>query len=201
MRVAYAITKTLQFSLPLLFLWWFSCSWTPMRLASTRGLLPAVVFGITAGGAALALYFLVLRHTAAFGAMAPILEEKVTGMGAFSPGRFLLLGAFISIIHSFLEEYYWRWFVYARLRKLRSVPVANLVSSIGFMAHHVIVLGVYLGWSNWPLVAFLSAGVAVGGSFWAWQFERERTLIAPWISHLIVDCALIAIGYHQLWGF
>lgn len=201
MRVAYTVTKSIQFALPLLFVWWFACELIPMCLRSTNGLPVGIAFGLAAAAGTLTLYFLFLRNTVAFAGMRPILQEKVEGMGAASPAGFLLLGAFISVIHSFLEEYYWRWFIYARLRGVAGKVWANLISSIGFMAHHVLVLGVYLGWDNLPLVGILSLGVAVGGSFWAWQFERERTLLAPWISHLLVDCALIAIGYYQLWGF
>jgi len=200
MRTVYSISKAVQFSLPLLFVSLFAGAPVPMALRSTRGLWQGIAFGLVTAVAIQLLYHLLLSKTAAFADMAPRLREKVAGMGALSPARFLLLGAFISFIHSFLEEYYWRWFVYARLRPLAGLGTANLVSSVGFMLHHILVVGVYLGWSNWPLVGLLSMGVAVGGLVWAWMFERFGNVTSPWVSHLLVDCSLIAVGYHQLWG-
>lgn len=200
MQTVYAFTKTIQFTLPLLWVWGVCRQRPQFGLTNTRGLGPSLAFGLVVAVAAGALYSLYLKESSAFALMPKRLEEKVTGMGAFSPARFLLLGAFISIVHSLLEEYYWRWYVFGRLRLLMPVWGAILLSSVGFMAHHVIVVGAYVGWDHWPMALFLSFCVATGGAFWAWIYARTGSLLSPWLSHLLVDCALIAVGYDQLWG-
>ena len=60
------------------------------------------------------------------------------GMG--TPARYVALAAFLAVAHSLLEEYYWRWFVYGRLRRYVPMAVAMAVSGLAFMGHHVIVL-------------------------------------------------------------
>ena len=100
-----------------------------------------------------------------------------------------------ALIHSFLEEYYWRWFVFDKLRdQLPSTGWAIFFSSIGFMAHHVIVVSFYFGATSFVTYLFC-AGVAVGGAVWALLYHHYRSLIGPWVSHAFVDAAIFVIGY------
>jgi membrane protease YdiL (CAAX protease family) len=100
-----------------------------------------------------------------------------------------------------LEEYYWRWYVYGELR--RGVPpgIALVVSGLAFSSHHVIILAVYLpGEYFWTLTMGLSSAVAFGGIFWAWLYQRTRTLLGPWLSHALVDAGLMCVGYDLLFA-
>ncbi|TWT67701.1 CAAX amino terminal protease self- immunity [Posidoniimonas polymericola] len=121
-------------------------------------------------------------------------REKVASLGIDRPLAFALVGTFYAAVHSLLEEYYWRWFVFGRLRDHLPLGWAVAVSSVGFMLHHVLVLATYF--SHVPLVAvLLSLCVAVGGGFWAWLYHRSRSLLGPWLGHLLVDTAIFAVGY------
>jgi membrane protease YdiL (CAAX protease family) len=62
------------------------------------------------------------------------------------------------------------------------------------MAHHVILLATYFGWSS-PWTYAFSLAVAVGGAVWAWLYERSGSLVGPWLSHLVVDAAIFLVGY------
>ncbi len=99
------------------------------------------------------------------------------------------------LAHSLLEEYYWRWFVFGQLRRLTTFLPAAVVSSLAFMAHHVVILAVYF--PDYFVVAVLpfSLGIAVGGFVWAWLYERNGSVYAPWLSHLLVDAAIFVIGW------
>ena len=33
------------------------------------------------------------------------------------------------------------------------------------------------------------------GIFWAWQYEKTDRLVAPWLSHMIVDAGIFSLGY------
>ena len=41
----------------------------------------------------------------------------------------------------------------------------------------------------------MSAAVGIGGVFWSLLAARDRSLLSPWISHILVDVALMIIGY------
>ena len=120
------------------------------------------------------------------------MRGKLLGFGVTTPGLMIAAGAFYALIHSALEEYYWRWFVFGRLRRLTGVPAAIFVSSVGFMGHHVIVLAHYFSWP-WALAA--AACVGIGGALWAWLYQWSGSLAGPWIGHLLIDAAIFAIGY------
>ena len=122
------------------------------------------------------------------------MQEKIADLGLDAGWKFAALGVFYSLVHSLLEEYYWRWFVFDQLKRLIPLWWAMVISSIGFMAHHVLVVGEFFGWGS-PLTWLLSLAVATGGVFWAWLYHRSDSLLGPWLSHLLVDAAIFGIGY------
>jgi membrane protease YdiL (CAAX protease family) len=114
--------------------------------------------------------------------------------------KYVLLAAFYSLFHSLLEEYYWRWFVFRQLKRLSPLWVAIVISALGFTAHHVIVLHVFF--KDAPLlVALLSVAVGVGGCFWARLYARTGSLLAPWLSHLLIDAGIFLVGYDLVRAF
>jgi membrane protease YdiL (CAAX protease family) len=170
---------------------------------ATLSLINAVVAGIVFGLAVTVGGWLVYRgwlgESAMFMAAAEKIRAKVAGFGVDSVAAYAAMGLFYSVVHSFLEEYYWRWFVFGQLRRLVPLWVAIVVSSLGFMAHHVIVLGSYFGGLSTMTVLF-SAAVAIGGAFWAWLYERSGSLVGSWVSHLIVDAGIFLLGFALVRG-
>jgi membrane protease YdiL (CAAX protease family) len=162
--------------------------------ATTRGVGTGLVFGVIVAAAAGALYAGALRNSELLSAATPEIHDKLAGWKIDTRWEFALLGVGYSLIHSLLEEYYWRWFVFGQLRRGTSVPTAIVVSALGFMAHHVLVLGKFFGFDN-PATWLLSGCVAVGGAVWAWLYDRSGSLLGPWLSHLLVDAAIFSIGF------
>lgn len=197
MQTAYSLGKAVQFGFPLAWVFWIQRQRLRLNGPTLTGVAPGVLFGLAIAAATLALYYGAL-------AVSPILADaptqvrgKLADFGVDAGWKFLLLAAFYSIVHALLEEYYWRWFVFAQLRALMPVGAAVAVSSTGFMAHHVLVIGVFLE-DFGPATWFFSCCVAVGGAFWAWLYHRYHSLYPPWISHLLVDAGLMWVGY-ELW--
>jgi len=200
MGPVYSLTKIIQFSLPVVAVLFLFKQQLKMFGGGRGGMTGGIAFGIAVGLSILALYLGYLRHSEVFATFDASLREKLHGLGATTPLRYAALAVFISLFHSFLEEYYWRWFVFGELRKRIARWLAYAISSIGFAAHHIIVVAAYTGWHQWVWITFFSAGVAVGGLVWAYQYEKSGSLVAPWVSHLIVDVALMTVGAIHLWG-
>lgn len=191
---AYALGKTIQFAFPAV--WALAIkrrrpAWSPPGLA---GVGEGAVFGLAVFAAAVGLYHVWLRPTGAMQAAGAAIEAKIASFGVNSPAAYVALGMFYSLVHSLLEEYYWRWFVFGQLRERMPWTAAAAVSSVAFMAHHVILLGTYFGWSS-PWTHGFSLGVAMGGAYWAWLYQRSHSLLGPWLSHMVIDAAIFAIGY------
>lgn len=190
---AYLLAKFVQFGLPLLWIGWVCCERLGWPRWSTRGLGIGLAFGAVIGGATWGLYQSLEATWLLQQAIEPI-REKIAGFQIDSAAKFAALGAFYSICHSLMEEYYWRWFVFGRMSRWLSFWPAAVLSALFFASHHVVLLWHYF--SHSPLiVVFLSLSVAVGGIAWAWLYRRSESIYAPWLSHLLVDAAIFAVGY------
>jgi membrane protease YdiL (CAAX protease family) len=196
-QAGYAAGKILQFSIPILFLLFVARRWPRVMGVSTDGLLLGLGFGVLVAGAIVAAYY-ALRSSSLLAGAGGRVRAKMEEFGVASPAGFLTLALFLCAAHSFLEEYYWRWYVFGRLRTMLPLATAVLVSSVGFMAHHVLILYAYLPDKLLTGVLPASLGVAVGGAVWAWLYDRTGSLVAPWLSHAIVDAALFVVGWDMM---
>ncbi len=194
LKVAYGVGKVIQFGFPVLFAWFFVHDRIGWPKRDKRGVKHGLIFGAVIAAAGLAIYVWILKPSGALDSAASQIEAKVAGFGITNAAAYFALAAFYSVAHSGLEEYYWRWFVFGQLRSRTLRVVAIFISSVGFMAHHVVVLGIFFGWSS-PLTYLFSVAVAIGGAVWAWLYDDSDSLLAPWISHAIVDAGIFAIGY------
>lgn len=192
---AYGIGKVIQFAFPLIFVLFARRERLAFRGIDTSGLVLAIGFGLLVSGSMLALYHFWLKPAGFFaGPVTDEVETKLKSFGVDTLLPYAALAVFYSLVHSLLEEYYWRWFVFGRLKNLTPLSAAVAISSIGFAAHHVLVLAKYFGWDS-PATWLFSAGVAVGGVVWAIIYQRSKSLLGPWLSHLLVDAAIFAIGW------
>jgi membrane protease YdiL (CAAX protease family) len=107
--------------------------------------------------------------------------------------HFLIYGLILSVVHSLIEEYYWRWFVYGRLKRFFQNSNASFLSGLAYSAHHIVVLNIYF--SFWGVV-FFGILVFLAGIYWNYTYQKHESIFASWIQHLFVDLAIIYIGYH-----
>lgn len=195
-QVIYAATKIFMLLLPLIYIGWCDRRWRPFPKSSSSGVVWGIAFGL-----AVAFAIVVLAQNWSETLLKDVpqqVRDKITQFGVSTPMTYLAMSVFLSTVHAFIEEYYWRWFVFGRLRMLgmRFVWAATL-SGIAFAGHHVFVLNEYLPGQFWNATLPFSIGIALGGFFWAWLYEYSGSLIGPWISHLLVDVAIMAVGYRM----
>jgi len=170
-----------------------------LRPSGSAGIVWGILFGAAVAAAMWLLYRYLLLPRGLMDQAAVAIRQKIVGFGVDTLPAYAALAVFYSLIHSFLEEYYWRWFVFAQLRRLTTVATAVTISSLGFAAHHVLLLGTFFGFDS-PLTWLLSAAVAVGGAVWAWLYQTSRSLAAVWLSHLMVDAGIFLLGYEMFRG-
>jgi uncharacterized protein len=197
----YTVGKIIQFAFPAV--WMFlvlreRVSWRPLN---TRGLWMGIGFGAVVLLAMVGLYALWLKPSGHLQGLTGQAIAKVRDLGLDRLWKYAAVGVFYALAHSLLEEYYWRWFVFGQLHERLSLSLtrAIAVSSAGFMAHHVVLLATFFGWSS-PWTYLLSLAVAIGGAVWAWLYASNRSLLGPWLSHMLVDVAIFLIGYDLVRG-
>src|SRR5262249_33633196 len=138
-QLAYGIGKLIQFALPIAYVWYFDSGELRLTGPTVRGLLFGFGFGLVVALAMLGLYFGGLDPSRLFAETRAKVYRLLRDMDWATPGRYLLLGVFYAVVHSLLEEYYWRWFAFGRLRRYLPLGAAIALSAIGFTAHHVVI--------------------------------------------------------------
>jgi len=140
-----------------------------------------------------------------FGLMRTPLGEVVRN-GSDSIGRktqelgvlkhYWLFALFLSVIHSLIEEYYWRWFVFGRLKNVVNTPWAHAIAGVSFAAHHIVIATQFFP----VLWGLLFGGLAgAGGVIWSVMYDKQKTLVGAWFCHLIVDLGIMVIGHSILY--
>ncbi len=124
---------------------------------------------------------------------APAIVGKAETLGFAD--HFIVFAAFLSIFHSLIEELYWRWLVFGHLRERIRLPAAHALAAIAFSAHHLVILSVFFPFG---LACFFTLAVAVGGVIWSVLYQSTGSLVGCWLSHALVDAALMAVAYPMI---
>lgn len=157
--------------------------WLALTLGAAMGL---VIFGL--------VYLLMqtpLREVVMEGS--PAVKEKLKVLGWDQ--NFLLWAILIATVHAALEEYYWRWFGYGYLQRYLTGAWPHIIAGFAFAAHHYVVVWEFF--TPWMAI-WLGSMVAIGGILWSLIYRYTRSLVAPWISHLIVDLAIFWVGWEMI---
>lgn len=125
----------------------------------------------------------------------PRIAEKVAEFHLATPAAYLLGALAISVVHSLLEELYWRRLVFGGLLGRMPIAAAHLLAGLAFAGHHIVIAGVYAGWA-----AGVPLGLLVGAAGVAWSMlaRRHGGLTAAWIAHGGCDAALLALGWNAI---
>lgn len=165
-------------------------SWSPPR----RG---GLGVGLVSGLAAAGVIGLAAIAVGVFRTDMSALSIELDTMGLAQPSAYLLAALGWTVVNSLVEEYVYRWFILGQCKRLLPPAAAIVASAVIFTAHHVIALSTYL---PGHLTAIGSLGVFLGGVLWAALYGRYRSIWPGWLSHVIADAAIFAIGWGLLFG-
>lgn len=192
--------KVLQIAFPALYVFWFERERLRLAAPTWRGIPLGLGFALVVGTSMFGLYYLLVQDLPGVRDNTPtMIFQRLQEFGATTPPTYFILGFVICVPHALMEEYYWRWFVFGTMRRHVSLPIAIVLSSLGFMLHHIVILGVYFPGNFWLLAMPFSFCVAIGGGVWAWIYERSGSLYGPWLSHCLIDAAILGVGFWMLW--
>ena len=197
-KIAYSATKLFTFVWPVIaviFILKQKLKWPRLKESHHWKTLP---LGVLVGAGIVGLMFLLMQTSlgAQVKSSATTMREAVGEFG-LTQSNYWLFAVFLSVCHSLLEEYYWRWFVFGGLHQMVSPGWAHILAGTAFMGHHIIVL---LQYFPVPLTLFLSLMIGVGGVIWSWMYLRQGSLLGAWIAHMIVDFGALWIGYQLIFG-
>lgn len=176
--------------LPLLFyvIWreeWGECK--ALFRFRTRGLLLSLLLGIAVFGVILGGYFV----TRGFIDFSGVTSSLTSEMG-ITADNFLWVAVYISILNSFLEEFFFRGFGCITLKKYVGRKFAYLFSPILFAVYHV---GMLLGMFHPAVLVLLLFGLIVGGLIFNALNDKFGNLYPSWFVHMAANFAINTVGF------
>ncbi len=124
-----------------------------------------------------------------------LIREMARKNHLLTPPVYLAVAVYICALNSLLEEYVWRWFVFARFERLLSRGAAVVLSAAAFTLHHTIILGSQFGAE---MCVIGSIAVFVAGVMWSWIYAKTRSIWSAWLSHALIDIAVFWAGWQLL---
>jgi len=187
-QLVYGVTKITMLASPILFYFaGFKLPRFNLKHNISLSLIYGVITGLIMSGLILAIYFIFQPF---FGQFAPNILIKIADFGILK--YYWPAAIVISVLHSFFEEYYWRWYAVCGLSTKMANLNSILLGNFFFTLHHYIILSQFVPF----YIAFLfGTCVGFGGVIWSHIYKRTGSLLGSWISHTLVDLCLFTIGY------
>ena len=177
-------------ALPMLFFAFWREEWSEFKALfrfHKKGLLISLLLGIIIFGVILGGYF-ALRGVIDFSGVTSSLTE---GMGITADNS-IWVATYISIMNSFLEEFFFRGFGFITLKKYVSVKFAYFFSPVLFAVYHV---GMLVGMFHPAVLALLMFGLIVGGLIFNALNDKLGNIYPSWFVHMAANFAINTIGF------
>ena len=152
-----------------------------------KGILSSFLLGIGVYAIILIGYFV----SRSFVDFSKVTSNLTSGMGITS-NNFVYVSLYISLMNSFLEEFFFRGFGFITLKKYTSRRVAYLFSPILFAIYHV---GMLVGMFHIAVIFLLLAGLIVGGCIFNYLNEKNENIYSSWFVHMFANFAINTIGF------
>ena len=152
-----------------------------------NGIIVSVFLGIAVFAVILGGYFLT-RNIIDFSG---VTSSLTVGMG-ITADNFIYVAIYISIMNSFLEEFFFRGFGFITLKKYTGKRFAYFFSPILFAVYHV---GMTVGMFHPAVVILLMAGLITGGLIFNFLNDRYGNIYPSWFVHMAANFAINTIGF------
>lgn len=124
------------------------------------------------------------------------IEIELSKIGVTSI-NFVFIAIYITLVNSFLEEYFFRGYIFTNLLNNQKRIQAYLVSSILFAVYHI---GIFLTWFSYSITAIALIGLFLGGMIFDWINSKSGNITNSWLIHITADISIMIVGF-ILFGF
>lgn len=152
---------------------------------------PSLITGILLYLVILATY-LIVGSFVDFSAITIIMKKTI---GA-NLTLFIFVSVYISLINSFVEEFFFRGFAFINLKKTTSHRFAIIFSSFAFGLYHITLI---YGLFPLPIYLFSLCAITFSGLLFNLFDDRENSIYPSWIIHGFANLAFNTIGMILLW--
>ncbi len=138
-----------------------------------------------------------LLITGGYFALSGIIDfSKIAGSLSENAGvtkeNFLFVSIYISFANSFLEEFFFRGFVFSNAKKLSGRKFAYLFSAGAFSLYHTAMM---IGWFSLPVFLLILSGLFIGGIIFNMLNEKTGSVYTSWFVHMFANFGINTIGF------
>lgn len=156
------------------------------KIRSIKEFIKSLILALGIYGGIMVAYF-ILRNFIDLDNIQNILSDSLN----VSKRNFIYVALYISFINSFLEEFFFRGFIFLNLNKTMPQWQAYGISAFAFAIYHVAILA---NWFNPILFIVALAGLFIGGVIFNWLDEETRSIYNSWLVHMFANFAINTIG-------
>lgn len=120
-----------------------------------------------------------------------IIANELQTKSKVNSKNFILVAFYITFINSFLEEFFFRGFIFLNLYELGFRKISYIFSSVLFALYHI---GIFKNWFNPWLIILAIFGLFSVGFIFNYIDTKSKNFINSWIVHILADAAIMLIG-------
>ncbi len=151
-----------------------------------KNLVPPLLIGLSIYVGILIAYFVLSR----FIDLATITNILSSDVGV-KKSNFIKIALYISFVNSFIEEFFFRGFIFLNLKRLVSRKFAYIFSATAFSIYHVAIMG---SWFSPVLFIIAMLGLFVGGLIFNYLNEKTGNIYNSWLVHMMANLAINTVG-------
>lgn len=137
------------------------------------------------------IIFFVLKNQLNISIIIKELEEKYQ----VTISNLIFYGSYIIFINSFIEEFFFRGFIFLNLKKLNNKMLAYSISSFSFAIYHI---AIFINWFSISVFILAFIVLIIGGLIFNYLDDKPNSFINSWILHMSADLAIVIIGFYLL---
>ncbi len=138
-----------------------------------------------------------LLITGGYFALSGVMDfSKIAGSLSENAGvtkeNFLFISVYISFANSFLEEFFFRGFVFSNAKNFSGRKFAYIFSAGAFSLYHTAMM---IGWFSLPFFVLMLMGLFAGGIIFNRLNEKTGSVYASWFVHMFANFGINTIGF------
>lgn len=106
--------------------------------------------------------------------------------------NFIYVSLYISLMNSFLEEFFFRGFGFITLKKYTNIKFAYIFSSLLFAIYHI---GMLWYSFNFSALILLLVGLFLGGCIFSYLCEKNSNIYPSWLVHMFTNFGINTVGF------
>lgn len=120
-----------------------------------------------------------------------VTSNLIESMG-ITKENYLLVTLYISILNSFLEEFFFRGLGFITLKKYTGKRFAYVYTSIFFAIYHA---GMMIGSFDLITYILMLIGLFIGGCIFSYVNEKSNNIYYSWFVHMFTNFGINTVGF------